>query len=127
MEEKEIIEKESEKVGDKSAYKRAKAKTWIISAVFVAIFAVAFMTMHPALGGTIIAAGVICLLVAWGLCLKIEHIAGYYECPRCEARYVPKFKDMCFSMHFGRTRKMKCPHCGRKSWHEKVLTNNTEN
>lgn len=94
---------------------------------FVAIFAVAFMTMHPALGGTIIAAGVICLLVAWGLCLKIEHIAGYYECPRCEARYVPKFKDMCFSMNFGRARKMKCPHCGRKSWHEKVLTNNTEN
>ena len=55
-------------------------------------------------------------------CLRIEQTAGYYECKRCRKRYVPFYKDVCLSMHFGRTRKMKCPYCGAKTWHKKVIS-----
>ena len=54
--------------------------------------------------------------------LKIEQIAGYYECRECGHRYVPTFKAVNLAPHMGRTRKMKCPKCGKKSWQKKVLS-----
>lgn len=54
--------------------------------------------------------------------LKIEQVAGYYECQKCGHRYVPTFKAVNLSMHMGRTRYMKCPECNEKSWQKKVLS-----
>jgi DNA-directed RNA polymerase subunit RPC12/RpoP len=59
--------------------------------------------------------------------LRIEQIAGYYECKHCGHRYVPTYKDMLFAMHFGRTRYMKCPSCGKKSWQKKVISKDPAN
>jgi transcriptional regulator with XRE-family HTH domain/DNA-directed RNA polymerase subunit RPC12/RpoP len=53
--------------------------------------------------------------------LKIEHDAGYYECPECKERYVPTMKAVVMAPHFGTTRKMKCPYCGSRAYHKKVL------
>ena len=58
--------------------------------------------------------------------LKIEHDAGYYECPNCGERYVPTMKAMFWAPHMGRTRKMTCPHCGKKGYHRKVVSKNKE-
>lgn len=57
-------------------------------------------------------------------CIKIEQIAGYYECKECGHKYMPTFKAIFLSMHMGRTRYMRCPECGKKSWQKKVLTKN---
>ena len=54
--------------------------------------------------------------------LRIEQIAGYYECGKCNCRYVPKFSNVFFAMHMNRTRYMRCPKCNNKSWHKKVLS-----
>ena len=53
--------------------------------------------------------------------LKIEQVAGYYECGKCGHRYVPTYKSVNMAMHMGRTRYMKCPKCGKKSWQKKVI------
>ena len=53
--------------------------------------------------------------------LKIEQVAGYYECRHCHHKYVPTYLSVNKAMHFGRTRYMKCPKCNRKSWQKKVL------
>ena len=53
--------------------------------------------------------------------LKIEQVAGYYECKLCKHRYVPTFKAINLAMHIGRTRYMRCPECNRKSWQKKVI------
>jgi len=53
--------------------------------------------------------------------LKIETEAGYYKCSNCGNTYVPEFKDVVMAMHSGRSRKMKCPACGQKCWHKKVI------
>lgn len=53
--------------------------------------------------------------------LKIETIAGYYECKKCHHKYIPKYNDVFWSMHFGRTRYLKCPKCNEKSWNKKVI------
>ena len=72
--------------------------------------------------GILIAGGIVQFLTAMAFCLKIETEAGYYECPNCGERYVPKFRNVIFAQHINRTSKMRCPHCGEKGWHKKVLT-----
>lgn len=54
--------------------------------------------------------------------IKIEQTAGYYECKECNNRYIPKYSSVFMSMHTGRTRYMKCPKCGKKSWQKKIIS-----
>ena len=54
--------------------------------------------------------------------LKIETETGYYECQKCHNKYVPKYSQVYFAMHYGTTRYMKCPKCNKRSWNKKVLT-----
>lgn len=65
--------------------------------------------------------GVILFLTGVTFCLYIEQKAGYYMCKKCGYKHVPTFKQVLFSMHTGRTRYMKCPHCKQKSWQKKVV------
>lgn len=62
------------------------------------------------------------LLLAGGLCaLRIEQMAGYYECKKCGHRYVPTYPAVNLAMHLGRTRYMRCPACHKWTWQKKVL------
>lgn len=54
-------------------------------------------------------------------CLLIEQKTGYYQCQKCQNKYIPKFKQIILAPHIGRTRHMKCPKCKEKSWQKKVL------
>ena len=56
------------------------------------------------------------------IAVGIEQKAGYYECRVCGHRYGPAYRQVNLAMHVGRTRYMKCPECGKKSWQKKVLT-----
>ena len=56
------------------------------------------------------------------IAVGIEQKAGYYECRNCRHRYVPTYWQTNLAPHMGRTRYMKCPKCGKKSWQKKVLT-----
>lgn len=67
------------------------------------------------LGFVVILAGSTCALL-------IEQKAGYYECKACKHRYVPTYGSVLFAMHSGRTRFMKCPHCGKRTWQKKVIS-----
>ncbi|MBR5448530.1 MAG: helix-turn-helix domain-containing protein [Clostridia bacterium] len=66
--------------------------------------------------------GFIPALVGFGFALRIEQIAGYYECEHCKHKHVPKFGATLIAPHIGRTRHMRCPSCGKKSWQKKVIS-----
>ena len=70
----------------------------------------------------LIVIGMLPLLILVPLMLKIEQVAGYYECKHCGNRYIPSYKSVNLSMHMGRTRYMKCPKCNKKSWQKKVIS-----
>lgn len=55
------------------------------------------------------------------LCIFIEQKAGYYECQKCGHKYIPKYFQVFFSLHSGRTRYMKCPKCHQRSWNKKIV------
>ncbi len=83
---------------------------------------VSAVPMEEWLGGVIVGTSFIPLLIATPFALKIEQEAGYYACAACGHRYVPAYKHVFMAAHIGRTRYMKCPICGKKSWHKKMLS-----
>ncbi len=86
--------------------------------IFSASFAVTDLWWRIAL----IVVGFIIFTVGMVCCLKLEHDAGYYECPECGMSYIPTMRSVVLAPHIGRNRKMKCPHCGNRAYHKKVLT-----
>lgn len=80
------------------------------------------LQIEETLATVICLSSLIPLLVATPFMLKIEQKAGYYECKHCGHRYIPKYSNVFFAMHVNRTRYMKCPECGKKSWQKKVIS-----
>ena len=54
--------------------------------------------------------------------IRIEQVAGYYVCAKCGHKHIPKYSSVLGAMHMGRTRYMKCPACGKRSWQKKVIS-----
>lgn len=54
-------------------------------------------------------------------CIYIEQQVGYYRCKECGEKYKPRYSQVFFAMHMGRTRYMRCPKCNKKSWNKKVI------
>ena len=70
----------------------------------------------------LIVVGAVQFLVFTFAAIRIEQKAGYYECKECGYRYIPTYSQTLLAPHIGRSRYMKCPHCGKKSYHKKVIS-----
>ena len=70
----------------------------------------------------IILIGLVPVLVIMPFMIGIEQKAGYYKCRKCGHTYVPDYSSVLWSMHFGRTRYMRCPRCEKHSWQKKVIS-----
>ena len=85
---------------------------------------IVFMNMEKPLWMFFLPAGIgfAQFIIAMAFGLKIEQVAGYYECAECGHKYIPKYRSIIMAMHMSRTRYMKCPKCGKKSWQKKVIS-----
>lgn len=90
--------------------------------LFSMVFVAAFLPMKDWVRIVLIVGGFIPFIIGIGFAVRIEQTAGYYECQACSHRYVPSFKSVLFAMHTGRTRYMKCPKCGKRTWQKKVIS-----
>ena len=96
----------------------------LISLVFFAlIFIASFVQMEDWLRITLILTGFIPFIIMVPFAIRIEQIAGYYECNKCHYKYVPEYSSVLWAMHINRTRYMKCPKCNQRSWQKKVIKN----
>ena len=82
----------------------------------------AYVEMPDGLRIGLIAFALTMILAVAFIAVGIEQKAGHYECQHCHHRYVPTYWQTNLAMHMGRTRYMKCPACGKRSWQKKVLT-----
>ena len=94
----------------------------LISTIIVLVFSI-----EEWLASVIVGTSIIPLLLATPFALRIEQTAGYYECQKCNNRYIPTYKSVFEAMHMGRTRYMKCPKCGKHSWNKKVISGGNDN
>ena len=90
--------------------------------LFVPILIGALLPMQDWQRLVFVFSGFIPAFVGFFFTLRIEQVAGYYECKLCGHKYVPTYGAMQKSMHMGRTRYMKCPNCHKKSWQKKVIS-----
>ena len=90
--------------------------------LFSLVFVASFVQMSGWLRGVLIGLGMILFVIGMVYALKIEQVAGYYECAKCGHRYVPAYRSVFLAMHVNRTRYMRCPKCNEKSWQKKVLS-----
>ena len=95
----------------------------IISSLFLfsMVFVASFVEMQDLIRIALIVFGLLVFIVGVAYAIRIEQVAGYYECKKCGHKYIPTYNSVLWSMHMGRTRYMKCPHCGEKSWQKKVI------
>ena len=82
----------------------------------------AFANIADWLRIVLIVVGLLPILVATPFMIRIEQTAGYYECRECGNKYIPEYGSVFMAMHYGRTRYMKCPKCGKHSWQKKVIS-----
>ncbi len=87
----------------------------------ITIFAACFAVSNLAYRIVLIVLGAVSFFVGIIFAIKIETDAGFYECGHCHHKYIPKYKNVLWSMHSGRTRYLKCPKCEHKSWNKKVV------
>ena len=115
--------KKQEELANKKLLSLEVVTGYMASITFlVMIFVASYVDMPTWVRVVIIAVGASAFAVGVTNCLKIEHDAGYYECPECGEKYVPEMKTVVMARHIGTSRKMKCPYCGNKAYHKKVLT-----
>jgi len=96
----------------------------IVSVIFyimTLLIGVIFVPEGPKLG-IIIVTSTIVFLIAGFTALKFEVDAGYYECKKCNHKFVPTYTEVLWSMHMGTTRYLKCPKCDKRSWSKKVMS-----
>ena len=86
------------------------------------VMGVGFLPIPESTQILIISISTVILFIMCFAALKIEQVAGYYECRKCHNRYVPTYQNVLWAMHIGRTRYMKCPKCNKRSWQKKVVT-----
>ena len=93
-----------------------------VAAYLVLFLAAIFAVRKPVWQAVMIITACVTLAIVVISGLRIEHDSGYYECPNCGRRYVPSMKAVILAPHMGRDRKMRCPYCGNRGYHKKVLT-----
>ena len=90
--------------------------------MFGCILIASYVNMQDWIRVILIIIGIIPFALGIIYAIRIEQIAGYYECNNCHHKYVPTYMTVLFAMHVNRTRKLKCPKCGKKTWQKKVLS-----
>ena len=86
------------------------------------VMGVGFLPIKESIQVLIIMLATILIVIMAFVALKIEQVAGYYECRKCHHRYIPTYSNVLWAMHIGRTRYMKCPECNKRSWQKKVIS-----
>ena len=103
-----------------------KMEYWVVLPAALAgitmVFVASFIQMPAWLRIALVAFALAVIFAVAFLAVGIEQKAGYYECQKCGHRYVPTYWQVNLAPHTGRTRRMKCPECGKRSWQRKVLT-----
>lgn len=89
----------------------------LLSLTFIA----AYIEMAEWIKITMIVFAFVVSIAGFFIALRIEQVAGYYECSICGDKHVPTYLQVLFAPHFGRTRLMKCPNCKKISFQKKVI------
>ena len=107
--------------------RRMLAMEWVVGILAICVLLIpiliaSYLPMENWVRIVLIVSGVVPAMIGIAVALRIEQVAGYYECKRCGHKHVPKYSSVLWAMHMGRTRYMRCPRCHERSWQKKVIS-----
>jgi len=107
--------------------KRLLMLEWVVGilsilVLFIPILIASYLPMEDWQRIVLCLSGFIPCFVGFCFAVKIEQVAGYYQCKACGHKYVPTYKAVNLAPHMGRTRYMRCPECNKKTWQKKVIS-----
>ena len=85
------------------------------------------LEMESWLRVTLIAIGLVVMIGGIGVAAVLEMTAGYFECSKCGAYFVPTKTAYIMGVHTVMRRHLKCPHCGKRNWCRRRLAPKDEN
>ncbi|MDE7306200.1 MAG: helix-turn-helix domain-containing protein [Clostridia bacterium] len=131
LDEKQYHKKAEENIMDLLKEKAESKKKIIMSVIICCMTLLAAVTLVVVAGllnmdiwlrVVLIVIAFIIIVAGISLACVLDRDAGAYECPACGEKFVPSMKSYVFSAHTLTKRKLKCPHCGKKSYCKKRLS-----
>lgn len=101
--------------------------TFFVIMVLSISFFIEYQKITESIGVILIMISTIFIFVFALILLRIEQVAGYYQCGKCNHKYIPTFKGVLWAPHINRTRYLKCPKCNKRSWNKKVVSKGEAN
>ena len=110
--------------------KRNKKQLWFAYALMLALVVsgitilllVAYMPMPLWLEILLLVEALAMVIGGCVIVCFMDNDAGYYECPHCHTRFKPTMEEYIKGIRNLTTRKLKCPHCGEKTYCKKRLS-----
>lgn len=131
LDEKQYFKKAEENIMD-LLKEKAEAKKKIVLSLFIMLMAMisavtlvviaGYLDMQIWLRVLLIGIAVVIIAIAVGVACVLDREAGVYECPKCGERFVPTMKAYVLGAHTITRRRLKCPHCGKRSYCIRRLT-----
>ncbi|MBR6392783.1 MAG: helix-turn-helix domain-containing protein, partial [Eubacterium sp.] len=96
-----LLEMKKQKEESDRKLLRAEIALGSISSVFflAIIFIASYLEMPGAVRVLLIAVSFVLFFIGVFYCVRIEQVAGYYECAKCHHKYVPSYSSVLWSMH----------------------------
>ena len=126
LDEKQYIEKAEENFAALTADKcspKAKSLTCfvsfiltIISCLGLTVVCAGYATIDTWLRITLIACALLSMIANVMVILIVGISSEIFECPECGTKFAATPSAYVWGMHTMTKRRLKCPHCGKKSW-----------
>lgn len=65
---------------------------------------------------TLVAIAMVVMFGGIAVAAVLEMTSGYFECAKCHEYFVPTKTAYLMGTHTIMHRRLRCPHCGQKSW-----------
>lgn len=94
----------------------------LISLVLIMISGALFEFLPIDFSIVLVVLSSITFVIAPIVAIMLDYSAGDYECKKCGQRFKPTLGAYVWGAHTLTTRYLKCPHCGKKSFCKRRLS-----
>lgn len=94
----------------------------IISLILIMISGASFGIFPFEWSVLLVVLSIITFIIALIAAILLDYSVGDYECKKCGQRFKPTLSAYVWGAHTLTTRYLKCPHCGKKSFCKRRLS-----
>lgn len=94
----------------------------LIALILIMISAASFEFFTLQWSVLLLALSIITFIISLAVAILLDYNAGKYECRKCGQKFNPTLKEYVWGAHTLTMRYLRCPHCGKKSFCKRRLS-----